>query len=551
MVTVAIGMGSETAILPIERQRRGDAARETAELHDRCGVFTQDSTARSMLRGIGWSEQTDLSGARLLDPCIGEGAFIVPAVETLIASLRRAAIPLTREALEGRILGVELHRPAFRKATEAVGTALLRMGLDASLAAWAQHDWLRNDDFLLSDFQGAPFTHVVANPPYLRWGKLPPGLAATYRARLPAAWTSGDIAVAFIAKMIDRTSDGGRLAILSSDRWMHDAHAERFREEWLRKVRVDGVETVNARDVFRTPVSTYPVIATLTRRSEPGDRGRAPAFQSSDPATSAAVEQWMSRFPSILQAGCEIRVGPALGPEQAFVGPDLDVEEELLIPYLRPRDIVGDGLAWRGDRVISVHAPEEGLIDLRQYPRAARHLERFKDRLERRACLKGDNRAERWYRTIDRVDRATWARHKILLPEIFRTPRIALDRGGHVPAHGIYAIFSASWPLPILRDLLASGVLGAVMDCIAPRIGGGCKRCYKRFLSRVPLPQWGDLAQEIRQGLATSSTAGDRVGFTERVAGLYDVDIDVLSRHATLDWRQAQDPTPVADQTGG
>jgi methylase of polypeptide subunit release factors len=50
---------------------------------------------------------------------------------------------------------------------------------------------LRNDDFLLRDFQGATFTHVVANPPYLRWGKLPEGLSAAYRARLPSGLDLG------------------------------------------------------------------------------------------------------------------------------------------------------------------------------------------------------------------------------------------------------------------------------------------------------------------------------------------------------------------------
>jgi hypothetical protein len=123
MVCAETGMGSKiTALQEPERKR------ETAELHDRCGIFTQDSTAREMLGSIGWTEQEDLSRARLLDPCIGEGAFIVPAVETLIASLKRTGTPLTRETLAGRILGLEIHGPAFARQGKAVGSALLRIG---------------------------------------------------------------------------------------------------------------------------------------------------------------------------------------------------------------------------------------------------------------------------------------------------------------------------------------------------------------------------------------------------------------------------------------
>lgn len=549
MVSAETRMDSEITALRIAHVRDEVTSREIAELHDRCGIFTRDSTARAMLGNIGWTEQADLSRARLLEPCFGEGAFIIPAAETLIASLRRTATPLTRETLAGRILGAEIHGRAFQKAGKALASALEGMGVDETLAMWLRDAWLRNEDFLLCDFQSTTFTHVVANPPYARWAHLPEGLSKTYRTLLPRSWTSGDLSVAFVAKMIDLTAGGGRLALLSTDRWMHAAHAETFRDQWLRKVRIDRVENVNAREVFSSPVSTYPVIAILTR-AEAGDEAPLVTWQGADKDMSAIVADWMARFPSIIQVGCEVRVGPALGYEEAFVGRSLDVEEELLIPYLRPREICGDGLVWEGDRMIGVHAPGRGLIDLRRYPRAARHLERFRQRLERRACVKRKNGAEHWYRTIDRVDRALWARDKILLPEIFCRPRIALDEGGHVPAHGLYAIFSTSWPLPVLRDLLASGVLGAVMECIAPRIGGGCKRCYKRFLSRLPLPRWDALPEETRQGLAASSSAGDRVGFTELIADIYGVDIDVLWKHATLDWGGSRDQAPVAGQDG-
>jgi hypothetical protein len=248
--------------------------------------------------------------------------------------------------------------------------------------------------------------------------------------------------------MIDLTADAGRLAILSSDRWMHAAHAERFREGSLRKVRIDRVEKVDAARGLR-----YPGLH-LSRHRHPDPGGPMPPpprrrrWQVADKTLSAIVEGWMARFPSIEQAGCEIRVGPALGHEAAFVGRALDVEEALLMPYLRAREIVGDGLAWEGDRVISVHAPGGGLIDLRRYPRAAAHLGASGSGSKDAPASKGTTSAGQWYRTIDRVDPALWASDKILLPEIFRVPRIAVDQGGHVPAHGIYAIFSASWPLP-------------------------------------------------------------------------------------------------------
>lgn len=513
---------------------------EIAELHNRCGIFTQDTTARSMLESIGWTVDADLSHARLLDPCVGDGAFIVPAVEILLASLQRLGISLTQEALEDRIFGVEIHRSAFAEAKGKICAALTRMEIDEVTALKLSNAWLHNDDFLLRDFTDQTFTHVVANPPYLRWANLPTGLSTTYRAMLPRAWTSGDLSVAFIARMIDLASDGGRIALLSSDRWLHAAYAEDFRAKWMKAVRIDRIEKVNPRDVFRIPVSTYPVIARLIKETSNRSNERIHSSPMGG-ALTAIVDEWLASFPPIVEAGCEIRVGPALGCEQAFVGQaeDLAVETELLVPYVRPRDIVGDSIVPSGNRALNVHAPNGGLIDLRQFPKAARHLEQFREKLEQRSCVKGapDKLAERWYRTIDRADPKIWSRSKILVPEIVRTPRVALDDTGCQPSHGIYAIFSEEWPLSVLRDVLASGVFGIVMECIAPRLNGDCKRCYKRFLSRLPLPRWGDLERATRKKLINASAKGNRAQFSDSVSRIYRVDVALLAEFATTDWR--------------
>jgi hypothetical protein len=72
-----------------------------------------------------------------------------------------------------------------------------------------------------------------------------------------------------------------------------------------------------------------------------------------------------------------------------------------------------------------------------------------------------------------------------------------------------------------------------------------------RFLSRLLLPRWQALPEETRQGLTASSAARNRVGLTVRVAGIYGVNIDMLWRHATLDWRRVQDGARVLGDAGG
>ena len=546
MITRMLGeSGLETISAPTGEPMESDA--EIEELHRRCGVFTEDTTARSMLGSIGWTDTADLACACLLDPCVGEGAFLVPAAEALVGSLRRTGIPLTNETLDGRIIGFEIHRRSFHKARAKIRSALRRLGVDSGLARSLASTWVSNGDFLLRDFGESRFTHLVANPPYLRWANIPPALSTAYRAALPGECTSGDLSVAFIARMIELAADGARIALLSPDRWLYAVYAERFRSHWMKRVCIEHVERVDSWRVFRSSVSTYPVIARLTKASRCDRAGEGLHPSLTDGASLAAVvDGWWRRFPDVEEVGCEIRVGPALGCEAAFVGrkENLDVEKELLIPCLRPREIVGDQVVWGGNSVINVHSPGGDLISLDRFPRALRHFEAFKGRLQARACVKGkkgQRHSDRWYRTIDRLDPEVWSRNKILLPEIVRIPRIALDDDGYLPSHGIYAIFSDVWPLPVLRDLMASGVFGLVMECIAPRLNGNYKRCYKRFLSRVPLPFWNGLEHRVRSDLAAVCADRDRKRFSEIIARLYEVDTEFLLRFATSEWRASID----------
>lgn len=178
-------------------------------------------------------------------------------------------------------------------------------------------------------------------------------------------------------------------------------------------------------------------------------------------------------------------------------------------------------------------------IDLARFPQAARHFVHHQVHLRARACVRNGKGAvgDRWHRTIDLVDSALWCREKILLPEIMRSPRLALDADGHIPAHGIYAVFSDVWPVSLLRDLLAAGVFGLTMECIAPRLHGDYKRCYKRFLSRVPLPRWEDLPSSVREGLMSAQHTSDASRFSRIVAEIYQVEPTVLLQFATPTWQ--------------
>ena len=527
-------------------------AGDISYLHQRCGIYTDHETAKTVLKKIGWIKSNNLRKARLLEPCAGDGALLVVAIRELIGSFRKHKIPLRFQMLSERIIAFEIHPLEAQKAREAAAFELRTLGISSSLAGQLVNEWIRTEDFLLTPISRNGITHVAANPPYIRWRLIPSALAKAYRSALPTETTRSDLCVAFIARIIDTVSPGTRIGILSSDRWLYAVYADSFRRKWLPKVKIKELLPVDSSSAYRRPVSTCPLICVMRREkvSNPADARSINGVESSGEFQSDAsslskmrnlqnsehsetVAEWQRLFPSIESAACRIKVGPALGHEPAFVGMknELQVEEELLSPYLSPREIVGESIRWSGRWALCVGSPSGGLINLSAYPRAKVRLNEFKEMLEKRSCVRNE---EFWFKTIDRTVSADWAGEKILVPELARMPRAAYDDEGIMPSHGIYAIFSEEWPTEVLWNVLSSGILRITLEAIAPRVSGGWIRCYKHFLSQIPLPSWNSLSDLDRNALTAFSKQKDRSGIIEKVATIYGVKFKFLESYSSL-----------------
>ena len=122
------------------------------------------------------------------------------------------------------------------------------------------------------------------------------------------------------------------------------------------------------------------------------------------------------------------------------------------------------------------------LIHPGRFPGLARRLEAFAPALKRRSIVRN---GAPWYRTIDRVRALDWSRPKLLVPELAKVPRVAVDRAGSVPSHGVYAIFARDDQVEDIYEKLRDGRLARALDGIAPKVKGGYVRCYRRFLSMI------------------------------------------------------------------
>ena len=451
----------------------GDLAAAVEAIHDKCGIYTNAGLVRKILDAAAWTRSADLEMSRLLEPAAGNGEFVVEAAARLVESLRRRGLPVTAAALSDRIRAFEFHAGAAAEARRRVEEKLLGLGLSLRTARRCVNSWIVEGDFILTDLSNETFTHVVGNPPYIRWSKIPAPLKALYDDLLPKDVTGGDLFVPFLDRSLELLAENGRCGFVCSDRWKFMAFSRAFRRKWLPCIDILSETPTEAAAAFVSSVDVYPTILAAAKRP-PRRCTVSPLPQRSKP------EQTLSGV------GYKIRVGPALGHTPAFVlQPDeADVEPERLQPWVDASEIREGEVNWTGRHVITLYDDDVNLIDLARYPLLTARLKKFKSTLEARAIVRS---GAPWYRTIDRVSRSVWQRPKLLVPELARVPRLAIDRSGLIPSHGVYAIFAPDDDVDSLYESLRDGQLARRLEGISPKIKGGYFRCYRRFLLKVPI----------------------------------------------------------------
>jgi adenine-specific DNA-methyltransferase len=451
----------------VRRASNGDVE----ELHRRCGIYTKRQVVDRVLDAIGWRSDAPLFEFRFLECAAGDGAFVVEAAQRLVISCRQDQIEVEVATLTDCIRAFELHNREAQRARSNVVRALRKLGVDRSTAIALGGVWIVNRDFLLAELPADGFTHAAGNPPYVRWSKIPFSLRAIYDRQIPREMTGGDLFLPFLDRALEHLRPDGTCGFLCSDRWRYMAFAEAFREKWLPRLDIASEDSLLASEAFVADVGAYPSILIAKRRTIDKVNLRKFAGQSGK---------------TLAELGYVIRVGPALGHTPAYVlRPDeRDVEPELLHPWIDGAEVAEGAVQWEGRRVVTMHDDDGKLIDLKRYPRLTARLKRFQRQLKLRSIVRD---GAVWFRPIDRLRAADWRRPKLLVPELAKIPRLAIDRTGSIPSHGVYAIFAPNDDVENLYEQLRDGRLARALDGRAPKIKGGYVRCYRSFLAQVSL----------------------------------------------------------------
>ena len=469
------------------------------EMHNRCAVFTTENMACRILDWVGWTPSVDLQESVLLEPCVGDGSILVEAARRLISGLQGQTHRLGVKQLRERIRGFEFHPETASKARAKLEQVLIDEGLKLRTAKLLPKYWIADQDFLLQ----APekVTHVAANPPYLRWSKVPVNLADIYRPAVRRFASTGDISLAFLDRMQQWLAPNGEIVALVSDRWMFAQYGEAF----LDHCKAEGWRLEVLDECTTSPfVQSVGVSAVVVRFS----RARfETVWRCNSRRTNARAlrERLVDRHGTLRDAVCDVRVGPALGCGGAFVmGPDctIGIEPQLLRDYIDRRWLEAKSPSKHKLQVITPFNAEGKVISLNDYPLFTAWAECHKAKLSDRSQAKN---GMEWWRTIDVIGKMWNRTPKLLLPELVGDPQVIIDYSNSIPAHSIYAIWPGAWPVTVLAKVLNAGILRLEADAEAPILKSKWYRFYKRFIDRVPLPTWEGLSEKERLELSSSS----------------------------------------------
>lgn len=525
-------------------------------IESRGAIFTKREVVEFILDLTGYTTDAPLTDYRLLEPSFGDGDFLLPAVDRLLAVATQTG-RMTFETLAPAIRAVELHRTTYDSARALLATKLLQNGLNRQDAARLCDVWLIQGDFLLTNMPDV-FTHVVGNPPYVRQESIPDILMSEYRKRFKTIYDRADIYVPFIERSLTLLDQGGQLGFICADRWMKNKYGKKLRElvsgHYSLKIYVDMVDT----DAFHTEVNAYPAVTVIQKSRIDTTRVFARPTINADalkslaadltapklPATSAAreiknvasdSEPWVldsfdeltlvrrleAQFPALQDAGCKVGIGVATGADQAFIGDfeSLDVEPSRKLPLVMTRDILDGHVAWRGKGIVNPFGDDGKLVPLESFPKLRAYLEARKDQIAGRHIAEKNPRS--WYRTIDRIYPELTYREKLLIPDIKGDASIVYEQGQLYPHHNLYFITSDEWDIHALQAVMRSGIARLFVALYCTRMRGGYLRFQAQYLRKIRIPRWSDVSPVLRGKLAQYAETNDRHALNEIVSMLY------------------------------
>lgn len=522
-------------------------------------VYTPAPLVRFILDQAGYT--ADALDAPILDPACGAGAFLCEVLERAAVKLGRGFLPLAGEARRKllrfatrNLFGVDIDSTACQLALQA-----LHERLQALAPGPLAPDFLRRniveDDFLTGDtirtlapMRTGGFAYIVGNPPYVSTTRLPNTYKSQLRTLFSTAVGRVDLYTLFFERAIQLLRTNGILSFITPDKFLASETSRDLRAYLAKHGSLRRVATFRSHKVF-PDAAVVPCITVIVKRVETddvqvltcdSDRGNVVIVtsESRTPQNALGAAPWQFRSPELLklvarlqseqprldQLARRISAGPATGRDDIYVRPSAELEQiepELVRPAIRGRDITRHAIADTDLKILLPYVFVEGkpqLITLPNFPNAKRYLERHRQSLVQRHCVRVWEKA--WFDLHDQPATDIANVTKIVVPDIAEKCRFAVDRGEFFPLHSAYYIVPEDErQADYITAVLNSTVIEFILRLLSPVAKDGFSRFRRQFLATLPIPSTNT---KERRRIIQLSRAED-LEADDRIAKLYGI----------------------------
>lgn len=440
-------------------------------LHASTAVYTAQPVVDDLLSRLNWREDNEV----LLDSSCGDGMFLGRALERLLAA------GVNRTLLCERIQGWEIHPGACSDARNRVTSILVQHGAAYEEATAIAQRMIINKDFLVEG-PTAPVADVITgNPPYLRRSNVPQVLQKQYETVVPA-FAQGDLLHSFLERCTRAVRPGGRIGLVTSDRWLSNMSAARLREALGARMSLAHVERLDIDSAFYrpkhrragSPPRIHPISIVLDCDKE---RGRRMSSEPIYPGVDA------SRYEGLPTLGefADVRCGPWLGTFGVFVvdaATARGIPEEYLVPAVDTDDVLADGTLGQPKRWAIRTNP-----NVEPCGAVMDHLKRNMHRM----AARGAQQSKPWLppETFHKMD---LSREMLMIPRIATRPKtIRVPAGCLVLNHNLSIVSATAEKLAKVEKALASPIAMQWVADHAPRLENSYYSMTTTYVRKMPL----------------------------------------------------------------
>lgn len=461
----------------------------------------------------------------VLDPAIGEAELPLE----LIAVLHKKW-----PGLRVRVVGFDIDKNSCDKSARILRERFSFVDVD-----------IRNEDFLASvGGLGEKFDFVIANPPYIRTQILGADKAQELASALGLSGRV-DIYYAFLVATSKVLSSVGVAGFITSNKFFSiksGASVRKFMMENYKiyslvdygdtKVfedaavlpctivfglgRTDVCEDVSFKTIYQTVGDeNLPLANSVFERLDSSGKFTVPdgrAFEvkigslgDCDPGeiwscANADSAEWLNAVEKNTRMRLsdlgKIKVGIKTTADNVFIGDNWgDDKLELLRPLLTHRDsgkiVAGSNCCWQ---VLYTHTMSGGkrcVVDLDQFPKSKKYLERHREQLEGRRYVREAGR--KWFEIWVPQNPESWKHRKIVFRDISETPEFWFDNSGAIVNGDCYWI---DIPDTVPDELVYLALAVANSKFIEryydtrfnTKLYSGKRRFMTQFVEQFPLP---------------------------------------------------------------